>query len=52
MTAAASSRLAAFLDYGVAKTLAKLRANLLARLPLRRETGVVTSRYGVRMRAN
>jgi len=52
MTAAASSRFAAFLDYGVAKTLAKLRANLFARLPLRRETGVVTSRYGVRMRAN
>lgn len=52
MTAAAPSRLGAFLDYGIAKTLAKLRANLLARLPLRRETGVVTSRYGVRMRAN
>lgn len=52
MTAAAPSRLGAFLDYGIAKTFAKLRANLLARLPLRRETGVVTSRYGVRMRAN
>ncbi|MCW0199179.1 FkbM family methyltransferase [Sphingopyxis sp.] len=52
MTAAAPSRLAAFLDYGVAKTLAKLWVNLLARLPLRRESGVVTSRYGVRMRAN
>lgn len=52
MTAAAASRVAAFLGYGVGKTLAKLRANLLARLPLRRETGAVTSRYGVRMRAN
>jgi FkbM family methyltransferase len=52
MTAAAPSRFAAFLDYGVAKTLAKLWVNLLARLPLRRESGVVTSRYGVRMRAN
>src|SRR3546814_160245 len=52
MTAAATSRVAAFLGYGVGKTLAKLRANLLARLPLRRETGAVTARYGVRMRAN
>ncbi|MGV7122489.1 FkbM family methyltransferase [Sphingopyxis sp. 550A] len=52
MTAAAPSRLAAFLDYGVAKTLAKLRANLFARLSRRPEGGVVTSRYGVRMRAN
>lgn len=49
---AAASRLAAFLDYGIGKTLAKAWVNLLAHLPLRRETGVVTSRYGVRMRAN
>ncbi len=52
MTAAAPSRLGAFIDYGLGKTLAKAWANLLAHLPLRRETGVVTSRYGVRMRAN
>lgn len=52
MTAAAPSRLAAFIDYGVAKTLAKAWANLLGRLPIPRATGAVTSRYGVRMRAN
>jgi FkbM family methyltransferase len=52
MTAAAPSRLAAFIDYGIGKTLAKAWANLLGRLPLPREAGAVTSRYGVRMRAN
>lgn len=52
MIAAAPSRLAAFIDYGIGKTLAKAWVNLLAHLPLDRQAGVVTSRYGVRMRAN
>lgn len=48
----ASSRFAAFLDYGVKKTLHKWLARGLSALPLPRPDDVVTSRYGVRMRAN
>lgn len=52
MSSAAPSPLASFLDYGVKKTLNKAWVHLLAALPLARSEPVVTSRYGVRMRAN
>ena len=48
----APSRIGAFLDYGVKKTLHKWLARGLSALPLPRPDDVVTSRYGVRMRAN
>lgn len=48
----APSRIGAFLDYGVKKTLHKWFARGLSALPLPRPDDVVTSRYGVRMRAN
>ena len=46
------SRRSAFLEYGVGKTMRKLWVHLLTALPLRRDDPIVTSRYGVRMRAN
>lgn len=46
------SPLERFLDYGVKKTLNKAWVHLLAVLPLARPEPVVTSRYGVQMRAN
>ncbi len=46
------SSLAAFLDYGVRKTLHKAWVRTLAALPLPRAQDVVTSRYGVKLRAN
>lgn len=52
MSIAAPSPFASFLDYGVKKTLHKAWVHLLAALPLARSEPVVTSRYGVRMRAN
>lgn len=52
MSIAASSPLASFLDYGVKKTLHKTWVHVLTALPLARSEPVVTSRYGVRMRAN
>ncbi|MBL9071618.1 MAG: FkbM family methyltransferase [Sphingopyxis sp.] len=52
MSAASPSQLASFLDYGVRKTLHKAWVHCLAALPLPRSEPVVTSRYGVRMRAN
>lgn len=52
MSVAAASPLASFLDYGVKKTLHKAWVHLLTALPLARTEPVVTSRYGVRMRAN
>ena len=52
MTTASPSRFAAFIDYGIGKTFAKVRANFLGQLPRPRAAGAVTSRYGVRMRAN
>jgi FkbM family methyltransferase len=52
MSVVAASPLASFLDYGVKKTLLKAWVHLLAALPLARPEPVVTSRYGVRMRAN
>jgi len=52
MSAAVPSPLASFLDYGVKKTLHKAWVHLLTALPLSRSEPVVTSRYGVRMRAN
>lgn len=48
----APTRIGAFLDYGVKKTLHKWLARGLSALPLPRPDDVVTSRYGVRMRAN
>ena len=48
----APSRIGAFLDYGVKKTLHKWLVRGLSALPLPRPDDVVTSRYGVRMRAN
>lgn len=48
----APSPLAAFLDYGVRKTLHKWSARLASSFQKSGERGVVTSRYGVRMRAN
>ena len=52
MSIAGPSALASFLDYGVRKNLHKSWVHLLAALPLARSEPVVTSRYGVRMRAN
>lgn len=52
MSVAAASPLKSFLDYGVRKTLHKAWVHVLAALPLARSEPVVTSRYGVRMRAN
>lgn len=52
MSIAAPSPFARFVDYGVKKTLHKAWVNLLTGLPLPRARDVVTSRYGVRMRAN
>ncbi|MBK6413858.1 FkbM family methyltransferase [Sphingopyxis sp.] len=52
MSAAAPSPLASFFVYGVKKTLHKAWVHLLTALPLARSDPVVTSRYGVRMRAN
>src|SRR3546814_8757450 len=46
------SPLAAFLNYGVRKTLHKGWVRALAALPLPRAQDVVTSRYGVKLRAN
>lgn len=46
------SPLGAFFAYGVRKTLHKAWVHLLGVLPLPRDADVVTSRYGVRMRAN
>jgi len=46
------SPLAAFLDYGVRKTLHKAWVRTRAALPRSHADGVVTSRYGVKMRAN
>src|SRR3546814_20312608 len=46
------SPLAAFLNYGVRKTLHKGWVRALAALPLPRVQDVVTSRYGVKLRAN
>lgn len=46
------SPLAAFLDYGVRKTLHKAWVRTRAALPRAPADGVVTSRYGVKMRAN
>lgn len=46
------SPLAAFLDYGVRKTLHKAWVRTRAALPRAHTDGVVTSRYGVKMRAN
>lgn len=46
------SPLAALIDYGLVKTLHKAWVRAIAALPLRRTADVVTSRYGVRMRAN
>lgn len=48
----APSRLGAFLDYGVKKTLHKWAVRSITALPLSRTEPVVMSRYGVRMRAN
>ena len=48
----APSPLAAFLDYGVKKTLHKWSARLASSFQQSDEKGVVTSRYGVKMRAN
>lgn len=52
MSVAEPSPLASFFDYGVKKTLHKAWVHLLTALPLARSAPVVTSRYGVRMRAN
>lgn len=52
MSAISPSPLMSFFDYGVRKTLHKAWVHLLAALPLPRSEPVVTSRYGVRMRAN
>lgn len=52
MSVAATSSLTSFLNYGVKKTLHKAWVHLLTSLPLARAEPVVTSRYGVRMRAN
>ncbi len=52
MSIAPASPLANFLDHGVRKTLRKAWVRLLTALPLARSAPVVTSRYGVRMRAN
>lgn len=52
MSVVAPSPLANFLDYGVKKTLHKAWVHLLAAFPLARSEPVVTSRYGVRLRAN
>lgn len=46
------SPLGAFFDYGVKKTLHKAWVHMLGALPLARDADVVTSRYGVQMRAN
>ncbi|ALC11925.1 FkbM family methyltransferase [Sphingopyxis sp. 113P3] len=46
------SPLAAFFDYGVRKTLHKAWVRVRAVFPRARSAGVVTSRYGVKMRAN
>src|SRR3546814_20436196 len=45
------SPLAAFLNYGVRKTLHKAWVRALAALPLPRAQDVVTSRHGVKLRA-
>ncbi len=52
MIVADPSPLANFLNYGVKKTLHKAWVHLLSALPLARSESVVTSRYGVKMRAN
>ncbi|WP_432767651.1 MAG: FkbM family methyltransferase [Sphingopyxis sp.] len=49
---AAPTPIGAFLDYGVRKTLHKWLVRGFAALPLPRPQDVVTSRYGVKMRAN
>ncbi|PZQ21213.1 MAG: FkbM family methyltransferase [Sphingopyxis macrogoltabida] len=46
------SPIAAFLDYGVKKTLHKWAARAASKVARRDGRDVVTSRYGVRMRAN
>jgi FkbM family methyltransferase len=52
MSIAPASPLANFLDHGARKTLHKAWVHLLTALPLARTAPIVTSRYGVRMRAN
>lgn len=51
MTSTASSRVTAFLDYGIKKTLHKWGARVASSFA-KGDEGVVTSRYGVKMRAN
>lgn len=48
----APSAFAAFLDYGVKKTLHKWLARALSAVSAMNDGDVITSRYGVRMRAN
>lgn len=52
MTSMTHAPLGGYYTYGVKKTLHKAWVHLLIALPLRRSDPVVTSRYGVRMRAN